>query len=334
MRIRHGIDRFWAGLSHQAPAILTVILLIGIQIAAFALPQIPVPPSESTAFNRWLAELQPSVGSQTRLLASLGLLTIRGSWLMRLSLVILALLVGANLDALREPNEASSQSRRIGRLLIGIGGVLIIGGWGAQMLWGWSDPEVIAWPESDIVLQERNLSIAQPRGPLSIWTKQYGIYTLTRGQRTGLEIQVADADGSQLGLLPSVNEAPRDVLRIALTTGTPEAFFAVPEAGLIFRLNQLPDAIQIQAYRSASGDLLVEHRLQAEGAQSTLDVGEISATLNQTLLPRYEVVYNPGAAVEAIGLGLLAGGTLLIGKTRASEQAQDEPEIIEDTEKK
>lgn len=327
MRIKHGMNRLWAGLGNQMLAILTLVLLLSIQIAAFSLPQIPVPSTESTAFSRWLAELQPSLGNRTRLLASLGLLTLRGSWPMRLGLALLTLVVAANLDALRESWEESLRSRsQIGRLLLCIGGVLIIGGWGGQMLWGWRDPEVIAWPESDIVLPERDVSIAQPRGPLSVWAGQYGLYTLTRGKRVGLEVQVAGAGKTQLGLLPSVNEAPQDSLRIAFTTGDPEAFFAVPEAGLIFRLNQLPDAIQLQAYRSASGDLLVEHQLQADDAESTLDVDGVTATIVQTLLPRYEVVYNPGAVLEAAGLVLFAGGGLLIGQRPA-----DEPDIAEDT---
>jgi len=332
MRIKHGINRLWTGLGHQIPATLAVVFLLSIQIAAFALPQIPVPPSESTAFSRWLAELQPSLGNQTRLLASLGLLTLRGSWLMRLGLALLTLVVAANFDALRESWEKPLRSRpQIGRLLICIGGILIIGGWGGQMLWGWRDPEVIAWPESDIVLRERDVAIAQPRGPLSIWTGQVGLYTLTRGQRIGLEMQVTGAGKTQLGLLPSVNEAPQDSLRIAFTTGDPEAFFAVPEAGLIFRLNQLPDAIQIQAYRSASGDLLVEHQLQADDSVSTLDIDGVTATIVQTLLPRYEVVYNPGAVLEAVGLGLFAGGSFLIGQPSASGQSEDEPDIAEGT---
>ena len=333
MRIKHGINRLWTGLGHQIPATLAVVFLLSIQIAAFALPQIPVPPSESTAFSRWLAELQPSLGNQTRLLASLGLLTLRGSWLMRLGLALLTLVVAANLDALRESWGKSLRSRsQIGRLLICAGGILIIGGWGGQMLWGWRDPEVIAWPESDITLPERDVSIAQPRGPLSVWTGQYGLYTLTRGKRIGLEVQVTGTGESRLGLLPSVNEAPRNSLRIAFTTGDPEAFFAVPEAGLIFRLNQLPDAIQIQAYRSASGDLLVEHQLGENNPESTLDIDGVTATIVRTLLPRYEVVYNPGAVLEAVGLGLLAGGSLLIGKPPASEQTEDEPDIAERTE--
>jgi len=333
MRIKHGMNRLWTGFGNQTPAVLTLVFLLSIQVAAFSLPQIPVPPSESTAFSRWLAQLQPSLGSQTRLLASLGLLTLRGSWLMRLGLALVTLVVTAHLDALRESWGKPLRSRsQIVRLLICIGGVLIIGGWGGQMLWGWRDPEVIAWPGNDIVLPERDVAIAQPRGPLSIWTGHYGLYTLTRGKRIGLEMELAGAGKTPLGLLPSVNEAPQDSLRIAFTTGDPEAFFAVPEAGLIFRLNQLPDAIQIQAYRSASGDLLVEHQLRARDSESTLDIDGVTATIIQTLLPRYEVVYNPGAVLEVVGLGLFAGGSLLMGKPVASEQTEDEPDTAEGTE--
>ncbi len=51
MRIKHGMNRLWTGFGNQTPAVLTLVFLLGIQVAAFSLPQIPVPPSESTAFQ-------------------------------------------------------------------------------------------------------------------------------------------------------------------------------------------------------------------------------------------------------------------------------------------
>jgi len=202
-------------------------------------------------------------------------------------------------------------------------------GWSAQMLWGWRDPEVIAWPGSEIELAERGVAFPQPNGPVAIRTGRYGLYALKRGQRTGLKLQVTEGE-TALGLLPSVDEAPRETLRIAFTTRDPEAYFAVPDAGLIFRLNQLDDTVQIQAYRSPSGDLLVEHQLQADADDFVLPANGATATIKQTLLPRYEVVYNPGAVFEAVGMALMIAGCIAVGKQPVPE-GDDDPAAENET---
>ncbi len=51
---------------------------------------------------------------------------------------------------------------------------------------------------------------------------------------------------------------PLEMLRLTFTTQQPEAFFAITEAELISWLNQVGEGIQVQAYRSASGELLTE----------------------------------------------------------------------------
>lgn len=323
--MRRDMDRLWTGLTSRAMVAVVIVLLLTVQIVAFSLPQIPVPASEAAGYGRWLAELQPRLGDQTRLLASLGLLTIRGSWITRLCLALVALVVAVNADAVRAAWQAGAPARdQIGRLLVGVGGILIIAGWGAQMLWGWRDPEVITWPGDPITVAERGIEIAQPRGPAALWTGRYGIYALRRGRSTGLELQVTE-DESVLGLLPSVDEAPQETLRVTFTTRDPEAFFAVPEAGLIFRLNQLDDAVQIQAYRSARGDLLVEHQLQVADGDFKLAVNGAEVAIGQTLLPRYEVIYNPGAWVEVLGVVLLAAGGIAIGEPAAAEEDEAAP---------
>ncbi len=312
MRIWRILDQLWWQLGGRRLGLLVLIVLMLLQGIALTLPQIPVSSEQTVAFSRWLAELRPQLGGTTRTLASLGLLTVRSSYLQRLVLGLLGLIVAATLDRLREDWHTMPWSAaRTGRLLICLGGLLVIGGWAGQMLGGWRESEVIAWPGTQIVLPARNLAIDQPSGSFGLWPGGYGRYVVTRGERIGLEVSAVDDEGGTLLLLPSVHEEPLTALRLALTTQEPEAFFAIQEAELIFRINQVEQAIQIQAYRSASGELLTETVLQDGSPTAVLQLGQAEVSIGQTLLPRYEVIYNPGAAFEALGMALLAAGVIL-----------------------
>ena len=317
MRIRQGLDRAWEHLGSRSLALVALGLLVLFQIVALTLPQVPATARESTSFNRWLAELNPQLGFATRPLASTGLLTIRTSAVLRLTLALIGLVVVATADRMREawsatPWSATPWSRhRTGQLLVCLGGLLIIGGWAGQMLAGWREPEVIVWPDDPIAIESRDLTIAQPTGPFGIWKGGYGHYVIARGKRVGLEVSATDTAGTALPLLPAVNEAPLQTLRLTFTTQEPEAFFAITEAELIFRLNQVGEGIQVQAYRSASGELLTETLVKPGDVTALLPLRTAEVNIAQTLLSRYEVVYNPGAAFEGLGMALLALGVLL-----------------------
>lgn len=319
------MERVWTTLASKRLVLIILSILLLIRITALLLPQIPVSTSEAAAFNRWLAELRPRLGEATRPLASLGLLNIRSSLIIRIALSTLALVAAANLDRLRQLWQASDEGQareRGARILIAIGALLLIGGWAGQMLWGWQDPEVVAWPDQKIILPERNLNIAQPSGAIGMVRGQFGLYVLSRGERVGLEVQVTDADGETRLLLPSVQEDPQPSLRLAFTTQDPEAFFAVPDADLIMRLNQIMQTIQIQAYRSASGDLLAETALTWTDTGAELEVDDVRASFSLTWLPRYELIYNPGAIANITGFLLVATGGLLLPMLPRAERGE------------
>jgi hypothetical protein len=322
MQITQAMNDVWAWLGRQQAARLALVLVLVLQVTAFVLPQIPVPSAESVSYNRWLAEFRPLLGDAVKPLASIGLLTLRTSYSWRLTLGFAALLAVANLDRLRDERPEPPSWDWVARLMVCIGGCLIIGGWMGQLLWGWREPEVTAWPGTEIALPERDLAVPQPQGPIGVWPGRYGLYVITRGARVGLQIQAADQEGGRLSLLPSVGEEPRETLRVDFSWQAPEAFFAVPEANLIFRLNQLADRIAVQAYRSASGELLAETDIRADGPQ-TVNVGEVDMVVTPLELPRYEVAYNPGALVEGVGTMLLAVGAFAPVAGPTVKQAED-----------
>jgi hypothetical protein len=318
MRIRQLINQGWEGLSSPRLALAALLLLITTQVLAFALPQLPVAADQSALFSRWLAEYRPQLGQMTQPLATLGLLTIRTSLALRLTLALIALIVAAQLDRLLSIRQDRAWTpRRTVQLLLSFGGLLIIGGWAGQMLAGWRDPEIIVWPDEDIVVAARTssgasrLTLPQPTGPLGLWYGGYGHYVIRRGQRTGLEVEAVDDNGQAVPLLRAVDEESETLVRLTFTTSEPEAFFAIQAAELIFRLNQIQDSVQVQAYRSASGELLTEILLHETDTVAHLQLNGIRVDLTQAFLPRYEVIYNPGAAPEALGMILFGVGSMM-----------------------
>ncbi len=110
MRIRQGLDRTWERLGGRTMALIVLALLVLFQIAALTLPQVPATARDDTSFTRWLAELYPELGFATRALAATGLLTIRSSFLLRLTLALLGLVVVATADRMREAWQATPWS--------------------------------------------------------------------------------------------------------------------------------------------------------------------------------------------------------------------------------
>jgi hypothetical protein len=205
-----------------------------------------------------------------------------------------------------------------------VGGLLAIGGWTAQMLWGWQEPAVIVWPGSNIALPQHNVTLEQPDGPFGIWRGKVGLYMLSRGKHTGLQINATRA-GAPMVLLRSVNQSPEEILHLTLTPQEPEAFFATEDAALIFRLIRMPDEIQVQAYRSPSGEIVAETVLDGSDSPRVLKVDDAEITLTPVALPSYEIIYNPGAAFEVLGMVCLAAGTVLAIRHSKTEAVPDSP---------
>jgi hypothetical protein len=325
MQARRIANQIWIGLTSPGTTLLILLVLFVIQVTSLVLPQIPISASQGTAYARWLAELRPRLGTWTGTLASLGLLTVRSSPIMRAMLAILGLLIAAHLDGLREARQRGApRPVRTGFMLLALGGLLIIGGWGAQMLWGWQESSAIVWPGNHIELPHHHLTLEQPKGILGLWRGRPGIYVLGRGNHTGLEVR-ASRGAAPILLLPSVDQEPLEVLRLTLAAQEPEAFFATEEAALIFRVIRSQGEVQIQVYRSLSGEIVAEATLnESEGAR-VLTVDDAEITFASVKLPYYEVIYNPGAIFEAIGMASLAAGTVVrIKLSKAEDPAVEE----------
>lgn len=335
MRARQILNQVWQWLGADRRLVETLIALLVIQTVVLFLPQAPVSISTSPVYARWLAGLRPTFKMWTTPLAMAGLLTLRTSLWMRVVLAWLALIVAVRCADLLEHWKESMRSRRWLQVLACVAGVLIIAGWGMQTVWGWKQSDVIVWPTAPITIPERGLTLparddVSPNRFMPLLTGQYGLYFVPKGSSVGLVARALDEQGQVLPLSPSARDEPQDALRLALTVEAPEAYFALPQVGYVFRISRLREAaapIQVQVYRSADGKLLVETTLQDDG---TLLADNVRLELQRNALPRYEAVYNPGASVEAVGMLALLVAVFghYLRRTPATQPTEPTPDEI------
>ena len=341
MRARQILNQVWQWLSADRRLVEALIALLVIQAIVLFLPQAPVAISTSPIYARWLAGLRPTLKTWTTPLATAGLLAVRTSLWMRALLAWLALIVAVRFDDLIEHWKETARSRRWLQALACMAGVLIIAGWGMQTVWGWKQSDVIAWPATPIAIPERGLTLpartdVSPSRFIPLRSGRYGLYFVPKGGSVGLVAQALDAQGQVLPLSPSARDEPQDELRLALTVEAPEAYFALPQVGYVFRISRMRETdapIQVQVYRSADGELLVETTLQGDGV---LFADDVRLELQRDALPSFEAVYNPGAPFE--GLGMLALLVAVLGHyhlrrktaTSSAEEAPDDGDLSTD----
>ncbi len=334
MRIRQLLEGAWRWLSSPPLLLSTLALLASVSIVALLLPQSPVSPANEAAFLRWLAGVRPSLGSWTRPLADLGLLSLRTSWWFRLPLALLVLIVAARLARLRESERPGAVQERLRRVGVLVGALLLLLGWLLQLRWGWSETAVILWEDEPLTLSERTLSLT-PRDRQALFGRHgYGLYTVRGSLALGLEIAARDASDEPLTLQTSLRSEPQERLQLVLTEQRPDGYFTLSDAGLVFRatLQELPPApeIRVQVYQSSSGTLLTETLLHGSGA---LFAEDSRLSFESIFLPQLRVVYNPGLPFTLVGwLLLAAAGVLSLFGRRpgGEEQTEDGKQEVEE----
>jgi len=306
LRARRALEKIWNWLGEGRRTIEILVALLLFLLLTLLLPQSSVPASNLPVFTQWVAQLRPLLGNWVRPLRYIGLLTVRSSLLFRIILGYLGLLVAVRADYLREHWHTVNRSIRRTILLFCIGSFLVIAGWAGQMLWGWAVPETVNWPHTPIVVPEHGLSLSPHNAKSIILTGKYGIYLLRTSWAVGLEITAADESGNPLSMLRSSKDELHENLQLTLTGTPPEAFFLIPETELVYRLHQLENRynapVYVQVYRSASGELLAEVPLK-QNEDIVVETTHISVVRQQ--LPRYRILYDPGAPIEAGGLVIL-----------------------------
>jgi hypothetical protein len=280
-------------------------------LLSLILPQAPVSPQATAEFSRWLAEIRPSLGGATDILAALGLLTVRFSWWQRTLLAVLAISLAARAADLYRTWENLQRSARLTQLLLCLGCALLLVGWGLNVRSGWVETDVVAWPETEVSFPTHPHAFEAPVGLPRLARRGYGLYLIRQGKALGLNVR-AEENGTAVALLTSTRGDPQAALRLIIDEQAPDAFFALKEPGFIFRVTllDLPPTpqVQIQVYKSGGQALLTETTLAGSG---TIFTEDLQIHLAFTSLPRLRVVYNPGAPLTALGwVGLLGAGIM------------------------
>jgi len=312
-------EQLWKALTSKALLIAVLSALCLLLLLSGLLPQIPSATADTVAYARWVAELKGDLGSWAEPLAAVQLLQIRTSLWLRLTLALLVLVVAARAYILITGWETLTRTQRWLQSALCAGAALFVIGWGLHTVWGWSSVEQLLWPDRDFTLPEHGLSLSPPARLPSLWTGRYGVYLLPGDEAAGLEVQALDADGQLLALQRSLHSEPQTTYRVALTRNQPDTFFALPTLGLIFRVNLqtlTPEPqLQLQLYRSASGELVAQTTIEKSG---TIFSEDVRVRLDSIRLERPHVVYNPGAPLEALGLALLVIGAADMLRSKAT----------------
>ncbi len=303
MRGRQLADRVWVWLKADR-RVEEVLAAWGVLfLLTLAVPQFPASAGDALAFSRWLAEMRPSLGKGGRLLASLGLLSLRGSLWMRALMAFLAAVVVVRWVALVEAWAALPLHRRRVYVLTGLGGLCLLLGWELYARLGWIVPDLVAWPDQPLSVPGYPALEPPPGNRPLLWSGHYGLFLLPQGDAVGLEVWATDVQGEPLPLATRAGDQER--LRIAFSPAQTEAFFALPKVGYGFRVSYDEEQVRLQAYRLATGAFLAEITVTREDALimegAVLHVG-------QRTLRRWAAVYNPGAPWTAGGILLLALG--------------------------
>ncbi len=328
MRAQQMLNKVWEWLGEDRRLLEILLALFILQTLVVLLPQSPV---AGPAYSRWLAEQRITLKDWANPLSTLGFLTLRTSAWMRMLLVLLALSVAAQAGDLVERWGTLSHFHRWLRMGVCIGGVLVIVGWGMQVLWGWKRADVIVWPGEPVTIADMGLTLPPRKSATALFTERYGLYLIPKGNSVGLIVRAVDQQGQILPLSPSARDEPQTELRIVLTDETPEAYFALPQVGFVFRVSRLRGngmPVQAQVYRIADGELLAETAFQGDGI---LAANDVRLQLDRYALPRFEAVYNPGALLEAMGLlALLIAilGFYYLRRKTAVQPVEDVPDGI------
>jgi len=331
MQIQRLADRVWRWLNRDALLLPVLGLLVVSTAVPLLLPQSPVPRGNDAAFVRWLALLPAPFSVVREPLSVLGLLSWRSSVWVRLLYTLLALTLAAQAERAIRDWRAAGTSERVMRILVCAGGVAILSGWGLQTAVGWIEPGVIAWPDTPCVIPERDIVLPPQQPGLRLWPGTFGLYLLPESAAVGLTVTAQDKTGTTLSLSPSAQVEPMPELQFALSSQSPDSYFAVPEAGLVFRLSASWDEnsapVQVQAYRLASGELLAE---AVVSEVTSMLVENVRVLIDYAPLAHFEAVYNPGAPLLALGTLAYAAGAigLWVLQRRVGNAVQPEDETM------
>jgi hypothetical protein len=195
-----------------------------------------------------------------------------------------------------------------------VGAILIVTGLVITHVWGWEATEVALQSQGPVVLPGRDAwVIYSSDGRASVSAGLQG-HLLEYGP--GATVRATSADGTQLALRRGHAAPDVTVLYLALTQdpelATRDALFAIPAVNLIVRVSPVTDAagelteqLQVQAYRSSTGELATEEVVRGH---MSVPVGEVRLEIDAGPYAQITALYSPGRWPALIGVAILLAG--------------------------
>jgi hypothetical protein len=191
-------------------------------------------------------------------------------------------------------------------LLADGGALLVLVGLLVTQVWGWRAAHLTGRPGEMVAVPGRGEVelVAMPAGVAV--DPSSGVRLYREGTGPELTVTATDAAGEPLGLQQTPEAAASHSLRLRLTEEETDAYFAIPEAGLVVRValgstaaldGQVPFLLQI--FRSPSGEL-VRETLVTGGFE--LVEGDSRVRLARTEYLVLAAVYDPGYWLKVVAL--------------------------------
>ncbi|MCS7177738.1 MAG: hypothetical protein RML46_05330 [Anaerolineae bacterium] len=292
----------WRTATGNIPLAVCLFALAGYLLLMAWIPQFPSGPAPT---DRWL--VQTRFGSWTRTMYWLGLFTLGHSPTIIILLSLLAfLLLLRSLDLAETMARSGSRIQPNGwrealfPLMACLGILTLLAGLLVNLRWGWRE-EPLRGPAATPVP-------SRPGGPV----RQYRI-----GFADALVIRATDAAGRSIGLQPTAREAAQRELVLYLTPWAPEASFAVPEPGLVIRLETQKDRlarspIRVEVFRAPGGERVQEATMESDSF--ALPIDGVILEMSRQPYPLLAFAYDPGLGLK--WAGLILGAIGLVGTLR------------------
>ena len=191
-------------------------------------------------------------------------------------------------------------------LLTDGGALLVMAGLLVSQVWGWRAAHLSGRPGEVITVPGRGEVelVAMPTGVAV--DPSSGVRLYQEGTGPELTVTATSASGEPLGLQQTPEAAAAPSLRLRLAEDETDAYFAIPEAGLVGRValgsaaapdGQVPLLLQI--FRSPSGELVGETLVTGD---FELVEGDSRIRLARTEYLVLAAVYDPGYWLKVVGL--------------------------------
>ncbi len=298
-------EQLWARLQDDRWIVWMLATFTGLALAPLWLPQAPdTAVASAELLQAWLSTWSSLAALDW--LARLGVFTLYRSLWLKLPLAWTVGLLLVRWADLVATWPRLTVRRRVARLGLGLGMLFLFSAGLLQWTSSHIYTDVQAWPD-ELFNLPAELRTAPPGSGLA-W--QEGLLFIPRRNGVGVQVEARAADGTLLRLLTSPQDQGQTHLRFALTPQSPEAYCALPEAGLVIRMVLGADPLQdleVQVYRQSSGQLISSLKVRRSAHVFT---EQAMLNLNRVDIQYMDVISYPGWPWFVGGMLCLALGGL------------------------